>query len=240
MKLFSIFIPCYNEEKTLKRNIEKVVKFLDINKFNYELILVDDCSTDNTQIVMINLARRYPNVHYLSYKGRKPSRRENLLKSFKYAEGEYIIYMDEDLSTDLKCLFDLTNILLLEADSIVIGNRYHKDSKVKRSVKRYIISKGLNWFTRVLFFTGIKDHFIGFKGFPKKQLFKIIKKTGIGKKDRSMWWDAEALVEAQKLGYEIRTIPVKWKESKWTKLNFKREIGIIKYMLKKRWHDWIN
>ena len=55
-----------------------------------------------------------------------------------------------------------------------------------------------------------------------------------------MWWDAEALIEAKKLNYEIMNIPVTWVESKFTKLNIKRELGILYYMFKKRLNLWMN
>ena len=56
-----------------------------------------------------------------------------------------------------------------------------------------------------------------------------------------MWWDAEMLIYAERLGYKIKRIPVKWVEGKTTKLNPKREIMILLYMIKLRWRmTWMN
>ena len=76
-------------------------------------------------------------------------------------------------------------------------------------------------------------------------ILDILKYTGIGDKKRSMWWDAEMIIYAEKLGYKIKVLPVKWVEGSTTKLQFKREINILLYMLGLRARinkriQWIN
>ena len=236
---YSIFVPCYNEESCIGENILKLAFAIPENMLKEtEIIVVDDCSTDRTSKIIRDLIDNVAfNLKLISWVGFKPTRRENLIKSFKAAEGDIIAFTDADMSTNP---YDFA-LLLISARrfGICIGNRYDKGSKLERSTKRFIISKFINGLTRMLFLTGLKDHFIGFKAFKKDKLLKIIEKTGKNKKYRSMWWDAEALIEAQKLDYPIASIPVTWTESKWTTLNFKREIGILYYMIKKRIELWI-
>jgi glycosyltransferase involved in cell wall biosynthesis len=235
---YSIFVPCYNEEKAIVNCIEKIANTLPKNMLKEtEIIVVNDCSTDKTlEKIKEVIKKGIITLRYTSYVGFRPTRRENLINSFKYARGEIIAFTDADLSTDVSRLALL--LICARRYGICIGNRYHPDSKITRSTKRYLISKLINGLTRMLFLTGIQDHFIGFKAFRKDKLMKIVEKTRTNKKYRSMWWDAEALIEAQRLGYFIATIPVTWTESKWTKLNFKRELGILYYMIKKRIELW--
>jgi len=242
--MFSLFIPCYNEERCLGPNIKKIHSVLrgyqkKNKKFKFEIVIVNDCSTDKTKEIADKLAK-IKEIRAIHYKGKRPTRRENLIRSFKEAKGEIVGFTDADLSTDITDLPRLYNEVD-DDNTIVVGDRYHHESIVERSLKRWIISKSLNYFTRILFFDwkhplrftgGSKDHFCGFKAFSKKAILNLLEYTGIGDEKRSMWWDAEMLIYAERLGYKIKRIPVKWVEEKWTKLRIKREINIILYAIK--------
>ncbi len=243
--MFSLFVPCYNEEKCIGKNVVKIYEVLKNyqkkNKnFKFEIIVVNDCSTDRTKEIVDKVSKEIKEIKAIHYSGDKPTRRENLIQSFKYAKGDIVGFTDADLSTDITDLPRLYNEVD-DDNTIVIGDRYHHESKVQRSIKRWVISKTLNYSTRILFFdwtrpfkftSGSWDHFCGFKAFTKKTILRLLEYTGVGNEQRSMWWDAEMLIYAEKLGYKIKRIPVTWVEGKETKLKPRREINIILYMIK--------
>lgn len=244
--MLSLFIPCYNEEKGLKPNVERIYGILknyqlQNKNFEFEIVIVNDCSMDNTEKVAAELAKN-KDIRVINYHGKKPTRRENLLRSFKYAKGDIVGFTDADSSLDASAI-PKAYTMINDRKTIVIGDRYRIESKVKRSLKRKLISKTLNYLTRILFFDwkhqkfkrGSRDHFCGLKLFPKEVIMHILEYTGIGNKERSMWWDAEMIIYAERLGYTIKPIGVKWKEEKETKLRIKRELGILKYMIKLWW-----
>ncbi|MFC1685702.1 glycosyltransferase [Nanoarchaeota archaeon] len=240
-KMFSLFVPCYNEERCLKENMQKILYSLRDHrkkdpKFSFELIIVNDCSEDNTRKIAENLAKSFKEVRVINYEGKKPTRRENLIRSFKHAKGNVLAFTDTDLSTDITDLPKLFS--LVDEKTVVIGDRYNRLSKTKRTRKRWWASKFLNYLTKFMFFEisrGSRDHFCGFKAFHKNTIKHILRNTGIGNKQRSMFWDAEMLIYASRLGYRIRIIPIKWKEMQWTKLSIKRESNILLYMFKLWW-----
>ena len=242
--MFSLFVPCYNEENCLETNIKKIHSVLKEyqkkdKKFKFEVVIVNDCSTDKTKEIADGLSK-IKEIRAIHYEGIKPTRRENLIRSFKDAKGEIIGFTDADLSTDIADLPRLYNEVTDE-NTIVIGDRYNKESVVQRSLKRWFLSKSINYLTRFFFSdwtspfsiqSGSRDHFCGFKAFHKKAILKLLEYTGIGNKQRSMWWDAEMLIYAEKLNYNIKVIPVKWVEASTTALNPKRELKIIFHMIK--------
>lgn len=245
--MFSLFVPCYNEENCLETNIKKIYSVLkkyqkECKKFRFEIIIVNDCSRDKTKKIANELAK-IKEIRAIHYEGVAPTRRENLIRSFAHAKGDVLGIIDADIATDINDLPKLYNEV--ERDNlIVIGDRYHNKSNIKRSSQRWFLSKSINYLTRILFHdwkspfslnSGSRDHFCGFKAFTKKTILTLLEYTGIGNKERSMWWDAEMLIYAEKLNYQIKSIPVKWVEGGKTALNPKREMKIILYMLNLMW-----
>ena len=223
---YSLFIPCYNEAKCIKKNVLQVFHAMNNFNKNFEIIVVDDCSTDNTPEILDSISNK--KIKVIHYTGKKPTRRENLIRSFIQAKGEIIAFLDADMSTDLR---DLPNLLNgCESFDVCIGNRYDKKSIINRSSKRYFISKCLNLVTKLAYPTGLSDHFIGFKAFKKPVILDLLKKTGVGIPNRGMWWDGEMLIQARVSKYSIKPIPVKWHEGKQTNLNFQRDFKMLKYI----------
>lgn len=232
-KIISIIIPAYNEEKVIANSISSVEKELISLKRPFELLVVDDGSKDATPQILKRLIKsnKHPCLRVISYKD-GPSRRENLAKSFKFLKGKCIILLDMDLSMDTKHLKDM--IFWLENGyDMVIPNRYHNDSRIKRNPKRYIISKLYNGLIRLLFRTGFKDNICGFKAFRHDVILRLVKEAGIDKTNkRSVFWDTELIIRALQDGIKIKEIPVHWIEGKNSALTYKREIKMLSYIIK--------
>lgn len=232
-RLISVIIPAYNEESIIANSIMAVKNNLSSLKRPFELVVIDDGSKDSTPTILNKLKKnkKYKSLRVIYYKN-GPSRRENLAKSFKLLKGEYIILLDMDISMDLRHVKDIIH-WLEQGYGIVIPNRYHPKSHIKRNPKRYIISKLYNSFIRILFNTGFKDNICGFKGFKRDVITKLVKESGIDKtQSRSVFWDTEILIRALSNGIPIKEIPVHWEEGKKSSLNFRREIKMLPYIIK--------
>src|SRR3989344_3020161 len=230
----SIFVPIYNEQKILEFHIRILKKYLNQLPYSWELIIVNDGSGDMSKEIMEDIEKRDKKIRQIYYKHGK-TRRENLADSFKYAKGDVIIMLDMDLSANLKYLKDLIDEVKKNNYDIAIGSRYMKNSKVERSFFRLLVSRSFILGCNIFYDCKISDYECGFKAFKKEIILDLINDAGYDKTlRRSVFWDAEILIRAQKKGYSIKEIPIEWAAGAKSELNFKREVQMLPYMLKFR------
>ena len=229
----SVVIPVYNEEKIIEKTIEKVLDATQKITKDFELIISDDFSKDRTVEIVKNYSKIEPRVRVLETAANK-GRGEAVSAGFLQSKGKYLIFMDADLSTDLKHLKEM--IEYLHDYDVVTGSRHMMGSLVKRSAKRNFTSKMYSIFIRSLFGSKILDHECGFKGFKKSVALKLVDECGIKEKNsRGVAWDTEILVRAQRNGYKIKEFPVEWIEGEKSEIKLLREgFKLGKYMLKLR------
>lgn len=223
----SIFFPVYNEEKFIEKFVLKIHQFLEKKGFDFEIFLVDDNSSDNSWNIIKQLEKQ-ENIKGIHYKN-GPSKRENLARSFRKAKGDTIIFSDINISNSSEYLQLLVEGL--DENDIVIGSRY-KDILTKRKFKRLMASIIYNKFLQIYFGTKVMDHQCGAKAFRKEVLFSLLDELDKNLGSRRGWfWDAELLIRAQKKGWHIKEIPLKWIEAKNSSVCIRREFKMIPYIL---------
>jgi glycosyltransferase AglD len=228
----SIVLPCYNEKELAVEHTLEVYSYLKKLDWNFELIVCDDASTDGTPEALGKLTQ--PEIRVLHYTN-GPSRRENLSRALQDANGEVLVYMDMDLSTDLSFLNEIVNPVLNGSYDIAIGSRYQQGAEVKRELLRLVYSKLYNGTIRVLFGSRILDHQCGFKAFRKDVFQELVNELGYDEKfSRGWFWDAELLIRAQQKRLRILEIPVRWISAKKSSFHFFRELKVAPYMLRLR------
>ncbi len=237
MKKISLIIPCYNEGKKLEKNIKKVIAYMEETfLIDYEIIIVNDGSTDNTIDDVLHLKENYPNIikliHYKDNRGKGYAVKRGILE----ADSDVLIFMDTDLSTDISAIS--TTVKELEEYPIVIGSRKMKESEIKEEQKgiRKIMSKGCRDYTNMKLNLNISDTQCGFKGFQTNIAKKIAEKMTINR-----WaFDAEMLYIAKLNNIEVKEIPVKWENDLDSKVSpysasmeFMKDLSKIKSNKKK-------
>jgi len=227
----SVFIPIFNEERIIDRDIRMLDYVIRKIPVDYEIFIVNDASKDKTQIIAEKIKQSHKKVMLLNYE-LGPTRRENLAQSFKKATGDIIAFVDIDLIASFRFLQDLIDQIILGYD-IATGSRYAVGSKIKRKPFRLFISLLYNAFIGFLFRTHIRDHMCGFKAFKRDVILQLVDELGYDRSlKRGVFWDTELLVAAQRRGYKIKEIPIWWRERNKTALYFKREIKTLTYILK--------
>ena len=124
--LLSIIIPVYNSEKTISLVVSKIIDNIS-DKYNYETILVNDNSSDNSYLECINLSKKYDFIKFINL-SKNFGQHNAILAGLNYAKGGYIIILDDDLQTDPKNIIDLIN-KIEEGFDVVYANyksKYHE------------------------------------------------------------------------------------------------------------------
>jgi len=200
----SVIIPAYNEEKIIENSLSIILKFLDKRSFKWEIIVVDDGSSDKTKSLVKTFSKNNVRlVSLLSNKGKGAALREGV----KYANGEFVIYTDADLSVPIKYINTFLRFLESGFD-VVIGSRRVKGSNIKihQPIVREVMGRFYTFLTKVITLNNISDFTCGFKGFRRSASKKIFKNSKI---DR--WaYDSEILFLAKKYNYTISQVPVEW------------------------------
>jgi dolichyl-phosphate beta-glucosyltransferase len=209
--MLSLIIPVYNEEKRIGKTLIKVFDFFEKNNIEHEIILVDDCSGDNTLEIISKYKDRITVLKNDKNMGKGYSVRKGML----YAKGDLLLFSDADLSTPIE---ELDKFLkYIDEFDVLIASRNMKESdiKIKQPFFRSALGKIFPFFVNLLLVKGIKDTQCGFKLFKKECAKKIFSKQRI---DR--WsFDVEILFIANKYGYKIKEIPVIWENDILSKVN---------------------
>ena len=225
MKL-SIVIPCYNEAKDIANNVEKVKSYLLDKKIDSEIILVNDGSKDNTQEVI----EAIPDVVALSYE--KNRGKGGAVKyGIEHASGDYVLFMDADLSTDISAIEKVVE--LAPSYDLVIGSRHAKDSVIKK--KQPVLRVFIGWCCRVLvnmmFHTKLKDTQCGFKCMRTDVAKKIVEKQKVN----DFAFDVEYIYIAKLNNLSMTELGVIWSDDRGStvspfksSIKFFKDIGFIK------------
>lgn len=223
IKNLSIVVPCYNEGKKIRRNLEeKVIPFLKSRKINYEIILVNDGSKDNTKEVFKHLVME--NVLPLGYDQNR-GKGGAVKFGIEHATGDYVLFMDADLSTDLKAL----DLIYDEKDDfdMYIGSRHMKESVLAK--KQGVVRRFVGRSCRIIVNTSFKFHFkdtqCGFKAIRTEYAKEMAKRQIIN----GFAFDVEYLYMAHLNHLSIKEIPVIWENDEDSKVStFKSSVRFFK------------
>ena len=202
-----IVVPVLNEEKDLPPNTATLHQFLSSNLSGYEwrILIADNGSADSTLDIAKGLSQQHSSVGYIHLAER--GRGRALHKAWLESDADILAYMDVDLSTDLGALPALIEAIDGEGYDLAIGSRLKRGARViGRPPHREFISRAYSLTIRSMFLTRFRDAQCGFKAIRREaaqDLVPLVRDTG-------WFFDSELLVLAEKNGYRISEIPVRW------------------------------
>ena len=141
-----VVIPVLNEAHVLARSVATVRQFL-VEKFpfRWRVVIVDNGSTDGTSEVAQALAMEHRDVAFIHLEQR--GRGRALRCAWMQSSADVVCYMDVDLSTELEALPRTINAIVNEGYDIAVGSRLMRGSRIRRSLKREVISRIYNIFS---------------------------------------------------------------------------------------------
>jgi len=212
MKKISVIIPSYNEEKNLKKGVlDTVEDYFKNSKLNYEVLIIDDGSTDSSADFINQYLLKNENFKLITNK--HGGKAIAVLTGMEKAEGEVVLFTDMDQATPISQL-DKFIPKFKEGCDIVIGSRSgRKGAPLVRKFAAWAFSA----LRGIILNLPFKDTQCGFKAFTRASIEKIVPKI---KKEWGVihfkggavnaGFDVELLYLAKKYGFKISEVPVEW------------------------------
>lgn len=228
----SVIIPAYNEAKRIPLTLIDIDKHLSKEEYSYEIVVVDDGSTDETAEIVRRFTPLIKNLKLIQaeHKGKGAA----VQKGMQGSHGTMRLFTDADNSTSI----DQFNAMLphfKEGYAVVIGSRGVSGAVCNppQSLWRQAVGKVGNLLIRGIAVPGISDTQCGFKAFTEDavmRLFPHLRIDGWG-------FDIETLSLAKESGLKIKEVPVSWKNSPFSHLGLFDYPRVLWETLKIRW--WI-
>ena len=227
----SVIIPAYNEADRLPITLIDVDKHLSQQEYDYEIIVVNDGSKDQTAEVVGKFANLINNLRIINNpdnRGKGAVVRQGMLA----AKGNWRVFMDADNSTSV-IEFNKMLPYLKEGYEVVIGSRAVRGAKLQpaQPIYRPIFGKLGNIFIQLVLLRGIWDSQCGFDCFSEVSANRIFPSMKI-----SRWgFDVEALALARAMGYKIKELPVTWANDRRSHVTTKAYFQVLWDTIKVRW-----
>jgi glycosyltransferase involved in cell wall biosynthesis len=196
----SIVVPAFNEEATLARVVEKLMHV----PYLFEIVIVDDCSTDKTLEIARQLAAKYPQVRALTHQ-RNRGKTDALRTGFAETKGDIVIVQDADLEYDPGEMKEVIQPIIEGVADVVFGSRFliRKAARVLYFY-HYIANKSLTFFSNLLTNINLSDVETGYKAFRGEIIRNmVITSKGFG-------FEIEVTAKVAKLGCAIFEVPISY------------------------------
>ncbi len=199
----SIVMPAFNEEKMINSSIRNTCDTLSSEHIDYDLIVVNDGSTDSTFRSALKEATNYNGrVKILGYDYPNKGKGYALKYGATFATGDYVIFIDSDSEISPHNLNKYID--KLQNADLVIASKRHPQSKVDEPISRMLLSLCFQILVRLLTGVRVSDTQAGLKGFRVESLRRILPLLSVKK----YAFDVEVLLVAQLLGMKIVELPV--------------------------------
>jgi dolichyl-phosphate beta-glucosyltransferase len=231
---YSIVIPAYNERARIGSTLEQVLEHLHEQKWNAEIVVVNDGSRDDTANYVSQFAAEHPQVRLIENPGNQ-GKGYAVRNGMLNARGQVLLFTDADLSSPITEAAKLFDAMEKGAD-VAIGSRWLDPSLQfqRQSLKRQIMSRTFNLFTRAVLTFPYHDTQCGFKAFTREAAKKIFPLQRI-----TRWgFDAEIIYLAHHMKLKVAEVPVTWGHDEGSKIHPWRDgmyMGID--TLKIRWNS---
>lgn len=230
----SVVIPAYNEESRLPHTLEATIAYLKKQDYTWEILVVDDGSSDSTPKKVQATSIAEPRVQLLQY-GKNRGKGYAVRFGMTHGKGTYRLFMDADNSTTIDHFAKFLP-LFDEGYDAVIGSRDIAGAEiaVHQAKWKELLGDLGNLWIQFWAVKGISDTQAGFKVFTAKATQDVFPILTI---DR--WgFDVEALAVTRRKGYKISEQPIHWVNDPNSKVSTKAYLDVLKEVVQVRLNMW--
>lgn len=197
----SLVLTCYNEESIFEESVDRIIKTLRKSRLSFEIIFVDDKSSDRTAQLVAAVCQEYSFCRAIFHK-KNYGRGRSVSDGIEKSRGAVVGYIDIDLEVSSVYIPELVSVILDKKADVVIGKRIYRSGIV--SLHRELMSRAYTLLARNLVPTEGLDTETGYKFFNRKKIMPILAKV----KNSRWFWDTEVMVLARLAGLVIVEVPV--------------------------------
>jgi len=230
---YSIIIPAYNEGARLDATLSKVLRYVAQQKWDAEVIVVNDGSQDNTVEIVRDHIQKNSTLRLIENPGNR-GKGYSVRNGMMNARGEVLLFSDADLSSPIEEAPKLLAAIAEGAD-IAIGSRWMQSElqTQRQPLYRQLFGRIFNLMLRLILGLKFKDTQCGFKAFTRRAAQAIFPQQKIER-----WgFDPELLYLAKKYGFRVVEVPVAWAHSAGTRISpLRNGTRMLIEMLNNRWN----
>jgi len=198
----SLAIPCYNEAGHLEASAAALVEVMEASRLTYEILFVDDGSTDDTRALLPKVCAAHPKCRYLFHE--KNRGRGGAFKTgFAATSGRITGFIDIDLEVHAKYVPSLVALIDKRGFDIATGYRHYLLSQTG-GIHRHVLSIGYRILCKALLGLGVKDSETGCKFFKRETATQVV----MGSESDGWFWDTEVMSRAALAGLSVVEEPV--------------------------------
>ena len=235
MAQFSIIVPAYNERERIRPSLDEILRYTTEQRWDVEILVVDDGSRDETPDVIREYATRYTQVQLIQNPGNR-GKGFSVRNGMLHAHGQICLFTDADLSSPISEAKKLFDAIHGGAD-VAIGSRWLRAElqTERQPLYRQLFGRVFNLVLRVVLQLRFKDTQCGFKAFRREAAQNIFPLQKIER-----WgFDPELLFLARRMGFKVAEVPVQWAHSEGTRLHPVRDgMRMFVDVLHIRWNAW--
>ncbi len=202
--MLSILMPAYNEASSIAANVCETVETMKELGLEFEIVVIDDGSLDGTHTAASSALRAWPDHVRVVRCNRNEGKGNALICGAAYARGERVAFLDADMDLHPEQLQTFMAIMSAREADVVIGSKFHPDSKVDYPAIRRIYSLFYFMLVRTLFGLPVRDTQTGIKLFSRQVLDRVLPRILV----KRFAFDLELLANVHHFGYRIVEAPV--------------------------------
>lgn len=197
----SLVLPCFNEDAVFEESVHNIFAVLSTMAFPYEVIFVDDKSTDNTREKIRKIVTKYRFCSVI-FHTKNLGRGRSVMDGIKAAKGRVVGFIDIDCEVSPVYIPFLSHAILSGNADVVVGKRLYRTSVL--SVIREVLSRGYQRIANIFLSTHGIDTESGYKFFSRARILPIIKEC----KNEGWFWDTEVIVRSLRADLRVMEFPV--------------------------------